>query len=69
VSVFGCPVTCPQCAGPLDLLNGTANGIYSVSILRCEPCKREYEIRAYLRPLAVPTARADRRRAQREEAA
>lgn len=44
VSTFTLPATCPQCAGPLCLVNARATGTVSLAILACDPCEWEYEV-------------------------
>lgn len=44
VSDFLLPVTCPDCSGPLALLNTRASGSVSLAILACDPCQWEYEV-------------------------
>lgn len=48
MTAFALPITCPTCAGPLTLLNATANarGALSVAILECAACEREWEVTA-----------------------
>ncbi len=41
---FTLPISCPDCAGPLSLLNTRASGTVSLAILSCEPCQWEYEV-------------------------
>lgn len=42
--MFTLPITCPDCAGPLTLLNTRATGTVSLAILSCEACRWEYEV-------------------------
>lgn len=63
MTIFGCPVSCPKCAGPLTLLNSRSSGTHAVAILECEPCEKEWEFTACLRYHAV-SARAEARKAE-----
>jgi hypothetical protein len=44
VSHFLLPVTCPDCAGPVSLLNTRASGPVSLAIVVCAACQWEYEV-------------------------
>lgn len=65
MTLFGQPVHCPQCAGPLRLLNSRANerGTHSVAVLECDPCEKEWEFTACLRYHAMSQGAAARRAA------
>lgn len=41
--VFGLPASCPSCGGELELVNTTADTWLAVGILRCPPCRRQWE--------------------------
>lgn len=42
-------LTCPQCAGDVDLVNTTANGLLSVAIVACQPCRAQWEVSVRIR--------------------
>jgi hypothetical protein len=52
VTVFGLPAGCPCCAGPLRLVNTTSNESLAVGIMRCDPCRREFEVTCRIVPHA-----------------
>ena len=50
-------VSCPRCAGPLDWVNTgrpAEAGTRTTSIVRCPPCRIEWQITATLRPVHQP---------------
>ena len=50
MTTYCLPISCPTCAGPVDLLNATSNGLLSIAVVVCEPCEWEYEITMRLTP-------------------
>jgi ribosomal protein L37AE/L43A len=46
VTRFAIDITCPQCAGPVEQVNRASSGLLSVTILTCEPCRRQWEVSA-----------------------
>lgn len=60
MSTFHLPATCPQCAGPLRLLNARATGAVSLAILACDPCEWEFEVLARIERHGRTQGHADR---------
>lgn len=66
------PVSCPDCAGPLHLLNARATGLVSLAILACPACEWEWEVLMRIErhaPMDTPEARErekNRRRKARQ---
>jgi hypothetical protein len=46
VTRFAIDITCPQCAGPVTFTNGASSGLLAVTILACDPCRRQWEVSA-----------------------
>lgn len=46
MTAFTLPVSCPECGGPVSLVNSRATGAVSIAILECRPCEWEYEFLA-----------------------
>lgn len=57
---FRLAISCPTCAGPVDLLNSHSNGLLSIAVVVCEPCEREYEVTMRLTPHGRSQAHQDR---------
>lgn len=66
---FTLPCSCPECGGPLVLVNSRATGATSVAILECAPCHWQYEMFARLHRHARTEAhlRAQRQASKRRE--
>lgn len=60
MTVFGLPVSCPQCGGTMELVNASVQGPHEglgtsgVAVLGCECCGRQWTVSMQLRPHAVP---------------
>ncbi len=50
MTLFTLPLSCPSCAGNVELVNATTNGLLSVAVVECHPCEREFEITSRLVP-------------------
>lgn len=50
MDTFGLPITCQRCAGPVRLVNCTANlGTQSLAVVRCEACRVEFTVETTMR--------------------
>lgn len=51
---FTLPVSCVHCAGRLDLVNATTQGLLSIAVVECEPCDRQFELTIRIQPHQDP---------------
>lgn len=68
MTAFTLPCTCPECGGPLVLVNSRATGATSVAILECDPCHWQYEVYCTLNRHARTESWTEHVRGQRREA-
>lgn len=68
MTVFRLPATCLQCAGPLALVNASANDTFGVAILECEPCRRQWELSMRLSVHRTPEQMRDAEKTARRRA-
>lgn len=47
---FLLPISCPKCAADVGLVNARSNGLLSIAIVECDPCRREWEVTSRLLP-------------------
>ena len=64
---FTLPCSCPECGGPLLLVNSRADGATSVAILECGPCHWQFEVHMTLNRHARTESWNEHIRAQRRQ--
>lgn len=65
---FEFTIGCPICAGELRHVNGRACSTEATAVVACDPCRREWTVSVFLRPLDSPERRRDRERSRRARA-
>lgn len=66
MSGFTFAATCARCGGPLrHISGGVYAGTEAAAVAECATCRSQWSLRVFLRPVALDSGAADRKRKER----